>query len=128
MNFLKKHKVGYFKKVKIEDRAFGKAKEWIMEQGKDIQPVLIGMRGMKNIEGNCICVMNGKIVDGLYKKLLPLAKKLVYLLGEDVTELAFAIFFIQIENLCLKELKLKVINNCKIEKETKEGKLLKPLN
>ena len=47
VELLKKHKVGYLNKVKIEERAFGKAKEWIMEQGQDIQPVLIGMRGIK---------------------------------------------------------------------------------
>ena len=103
MNLLEKHKVGYFNKVKIEARVFGKAKEWIMEQGKDIQLVLIGMKGIKIKLGHCICAMNGQIVYKLYKTSLPLEKdNLVYALVEDVNELYFSYIFIQIENLCLK--------------------------
>ena len=52
------HSVGYLKKLNIEEKAFGKGKEWIMEQGQDIQSVLIGIRGMKTIKGHCICVIN----------------------------------------------------------------------
>ena len=46
INLLKEYKVGYFINLKIKGRVFGQPKEWIMEQGKDIQPVLIGMIGL----------------------------------------------------------------------------------
>ena len=112
INLLKKYKAGYLIKMKIKDRAFGRAKEWIMEQGKNIQPVLIAIRGMKNIEGHCICVMNGQIVDGIFTSLQLNSENLDFVLGETVTEIAFCYIFIQIEILCLVEFKLSIINRC----------------
>ena len=83
INLLKENKVGYLIKLKIKERAFGQPKDWIMEQGKDIQYVLIGMRGLKNKQGNFICVMNGHIFDGLYKTSMPLeTNNFEYVLGE----------------------------------------------
>ena len=100
-----------------------------MEQGQDIQLVLTGMRGMKNKEGHFICVMNGQIFDGLYKTSLSQEKDtLVYVLGEDATELSFYYIFYPNRKLCLNELKLKVIKKCNIWEKTKEGKMLKCVN
>ena len=88
--------------MKIKDRAFGRAKEWILEQGKNIQPVLIAIRGMKNIEGHCICVMNGKIVDGIFTTSLQLTlENLNFVLGETVTEIAFCYIFYPNRNFML---------------------------
>ena len=102
INLLNKYKAGYFIKLKIKGREFGKPKEWIIEQGQYIQPVLIAIRGMKNMEGHCICVMNGQIVEGLFKtSLQSTVENLDYVLGETVTEVAFCYIFYSNRNFVI---------------------------
>ena len=108
INLLKKYKAGYLIKIKIKDRAFGRDKEWILEQGKNIQPVLIAIRGMKNIEGHCICVMNGQIVDGLFTTSSQLnSENLDFVLGETVTEIAFCYIFYPNRNFMLDGIQIE---------------------
>ena len=79
-----------------------------MEQGKHIQPVLIAIRGMKNVEGHCICVMNGKIVDGIFTTYLQLTlENLDFLLGENVTEIAFCYIFYPNRNFMIEGIEIE---------------------
>ena len=93
-----------------------------MKQGKDIQPVLIGMRGLNNIEGHCIFVMNGQIVDGLYIMSMPLEKEnLDYVLRENVTEVAFCYILYPNRNFIIELIHIesykKIQNRKRKEKE-----------
>ena len=117
INLLKKYKAGYLIKMKIKDRAFGRAKEWIMEQGKNIQPVLIAIRGMKNIDGHCICAMNGQIVDGIFKTSLQLnSENFDFVLGETITEIAFCYIFYQNRNFLLDGIEIKNYQQMQLRK------------
>ena len=83
------------------------------------------MRGMKNKEGHCICVMNGQIVDVLCKTSLPLEKdNLVYVLGEDVIELAFCYIFYPKRKFILEVIEIEIYQQLK-NRKNQRGEIIK---
>ena len=115
---LRKKKGKEGKKRKLNIHHLSKlAKEWIMEQGKNIQPVLIALRGMKNIEGHCICVMNGQIIDGIFTTSLQLnSENLDFVLGETITEIAFCYIFYPNRNFLLDGIEIENYQQMQLRK------------
>ena len=72
---------------------------------------------MKNIEGHCICVMNGKIVDGIFTTSLQLTlENLDFVLGETVTEIAFYYIFYPNRNFMLDGIQIKHYQQMQLRK------------
>ena len=79
-----------------------------MKKGQDIQHFLIGMRGIKNMDGHCIFVMNVQIFDAIYINSLQLTVgNLDYVLGETVTEVDFCYCFYPNQKFMLEGIEIE---------------------
>ena len=92
-------------------------KNELWNKEKNIQPVLIAIREMKNIEGHCICVMNGQIFDGIFTTSLQLnSENLDFVLGETITEIAFCYIYYPNRNFMLDGIEIENYQQLQLRK------------